>query len=186
MNEERKGPQERDRSGAGGLALFVDPGLRGSGCAIFRDRRVWAASYVVNSVAAGRGLRASSTMARHIVGWVETITKQPLSEFRVVLVEFPRIYPGFKSDKDPNDLLDLAAVGSATVVYFRPEVVGHVFPAEWKGQVKKGAMNDRVEKALDAGELAAIVRAGSKDHNTLDAVGIGLNYYGRINMKVYA
>lgn len=125
-------------------------------------------------------------MARHVIGWVQSHLQLEMTGLVAVVIEFPRVYPGYKSDIDPNDLLDLAAVGGAIAVYCTKGAISHVFPSEWKGQVPKKVMNERVKNALDVGERQVIDSVGARDHNTYDAVGIGLNFFGRLTKKVYA
>jgi hypothetical protein len=45
-------------------------------------------------------------------------------------------------------------------------------------------MNQRVKDALTDDEAACIVHVGAKDHNTYDAIGIGLAQLGRINRRL--
>jgi hypothetical protein len=70
-------------------------------------------------------------------------------------------------------------VVSALVAWLavEPENFRALYPSEWKGQVPKDVMNERVLKRLSVKEHEALV---SSDHNTLDAVGIGLFHSGRL------
>ncbi len=91
----------------------------------------------------------------------------------------PRIYPGSGQQKgDLNDLLNLAAVVGGHEKTFKNHV--RVFPAQWKGQVPKKIMNARVLSRLSPQERLRIEDSGSKTHNTIDAVGIGLYRLGRL------
>ncbi len=113
--------------------------------------------------------------------WARYLPKEKCSlpPSEQLVIEMPRIYPGSGQQKgDLNDLLNLAAV----VGYFEGRMwdVERVFPAAWKGQVPKKVMTARILKSLSPGELVRIERVGAKDHNTLDAVGIGLWKLGRL------
>jgi len=56
-----------------------------------------------------------------------------------------------------------------------------VFPATWKGQLKKHVCHARIDLALTPGERKIIPKlAKTYLHNMLDAVGIGLWYLGRL------
>ena len=156
--------------------LCVDPGLRGCGCAFFDGARLKWAAYVPNPMTQGRGPEAHAQMARAVI----TATTFQAAPPDKLLVEFPRVYPGMPK-VDLNDLLDLAGVDGALSTMVRD--VGHVFPSDWKGQVPKQVMNERVLMALSVDEVQAIEHRGSKDHNTLDAIGIGLHHFGRINRR---
>lgn len=157
--------------------ICVDPGLRGCGVACFDDgtgELSWA-GYVKNPNKKDRGPRAHYEMASAVANMLHR------SDFDAQLVvEFPVIYPGV-SEIDPNDLVDLAGVDGALAAHMiRPETVRHVTPREWKGQVPKKIMNRRVLSKLSDIEKSRIEKVGAKDHNTLDAIGIGLHMLGRL------
>ena len=156
--------------------LAVDPGLRGCGVALFDDSALQWASYVENIMRDGRGPPRHGAMARR----VHNVVSSQFGFVKNLVVEFPRIYPKGPKDRrsDPNDLLDVAGVAGALAAIY--EEVCWVFPQEWKGQVPKEVMNARVMKRLTPEEAGRIVSVGSKDHNTLDAVGIGLHHLGRL------
>lgn len=169
--------------------MAIDPGLRGCGVAVFDKaaKRLVRAGYVVNPDRKNKGYRAHVMMARAMADWLATELRTLPATLSTVIVELPRVYPTAQQQKgDPNDLIDVACVGSAFAALCNPGAVQHVYPQDWKGQVPKKIMNDRVLHALDAGEVGNVRHAGSKDHNTLDGVGIGLAFFGRINRKVYA
>jgi hypothetical protein len=169
--------------------LSLDPGLRGCGVAVFdtAHKRLMRAGYVVNSDRKSKGYRAHVLMAREVSNWLASELKMLPPNLANVIIELPRIYPSPQQQKgDPNDLIDVAGVGSAFASLCSPGAVQHVYPQDWKGQVPKKVMNDRVLQALDAGEVGNVRHAGSKDHNTLDGVGIGLAFFGRINKRVFA
>lgn len=168
--------------------VTVDPGLRGCGVAVFNKGVLLEAQYVKNPNEKDRGPVAHAMMA-------EAILKQLPNgyEYMAMAVEFPRIYPGL-SDIDLNDLLDVAGVASAFVsaAAWYPDsslMLGSarfVYPSEWKGTIKKKIMTERIQNSLTESERGLIKSVGSKDHNTIDAVGIGLHFLGRLNKKVYA
>jgi hypothetical protein len=149
----------------------VDPGLHGCGCALFLGAKLIWATYVKNSTK-DLGPRAWAAMAQEVRG--------KFAACDLVVVERQRVYPGPRGKKtDPNDLVDLSGVVGAiayAAAAYAAEVVG-VFPAEWKGQVPKEVMNARVLARLAEAEKEYLY---SKDHNTLDAVGIGLYYTKRL------
>lgn len=118
-------------------------------------------------------------MGAAVAGWLgEDVNR--------VIIEHPRIYTGSGKPKsiDENDLLDVAAVGAAVASWcnFDPETL---FPSEWKGQVPKEVMTERIRRALTDDERASIAKCkASLMHNVLDACGIGLFRLGRLNRKV--
>lgn len=172
--------------------VAIDPGLRGCGAALFIDGLLAKADYVTCPTKLTRGYAAHALMAANLRLWVHEAAGST-TWFDTFVVELPRIYPHAAQQKgDSNDLLDVAAVGAAFmgISYFDLKsaddasiLLQHmvsVFPAEWKGQVPKDVMNRRVLAKLTEEERGLVGDAGAKTHNTLDAVGIGLHYLGRI------
>lgn len=142
--------------------IAIDPGVHRCGVAFFMDGQLQLAEYQENSYLFGNEWETSRS-------------------YRNVVVEMPRIYPGAQQRKgDLNDLLNLAAVVGRVEEKFKTAVVSRVFPQKWKGQVPKQVMNARVLSKLSDVERARILSVGAKDHNTIDAVGIGLWALGRL------
>lgn len=101
-----------------------------------------------------------------------------------VLIERPRIYP--KQKARPNDIITLALRAGECGGRFNScgAVVDYVEPHAWKGNVPKAVHHRRVlgalapqERAILDGALVGIAK--SKQHNVLDAVGLGLFGVGR-------
>ena len=158
------------------MILCIDPGLRGLGIAAFDGDKLRVAAYLKNPVE-GRGYAAHRALADVAWKFCDTTPER-------VLIEFPRIYPGMP-DKDLNDLLDVAGVGAACAAMFTSSEVESIFPSEWKGNVKKAVMTERIMDKLDPHELARVTGPKFLIHNALDAAGIGLWRLGRLNKKLY-
>ncbi len=153
--------------------LAIDPGLRHCGCAYFTDGVLSRACLAVNYEKKLRGPKAHHAMALEV-------SLRMNSAYWTVL-EYPRIYPNHsnKRAEDPNDCLELAGVDGAIAAYLGGNV-SHVFPSEWKGQVPKAIMIERIKKTLTKEETQRVELAGAKSHNIWDAVGIGLFHLGRL------
>lgn len=177
--------------------LCIDPGLLGVGAALWKpDRTLSVASYVKNPVTTGRGYAAHAALAQQV--YREYSCNKYLSK---IIIEHPVIYPGQASranGENPDDLLDVVAVGAAIASYFSDnygtneysgrnsiEIVT-VKPSEWKGNMPKEKMTERIRAKAEArGDLPRIVGTKSLMHNVLDAYGIGLWYFDLLNVKVY-
>lgn len=159
--------------------LCVDPGLRGCGAAVFDGGFLVRAGYVENPVSSGRGYKAHSEMGEAVSRWLDKDVDR-------VIIEHPRIYPGTAQQKgDLNDLLDVAAVGAAVASWCNFRETETLFPMDWKGQVPKEVMTERIRRALSEIERLNILKCKSSlMHNVLDACGIGLYRLGRLNKKV--
>jgi hypothetical protein len=105
----------------------------------------------------------------------------------LLVVEHPVIYPGMPS-KDLNDLIDVATVGAAvnSALYLNANAYQTVFPAEWKGNVPKKTMLERIKSRLTPEELKRCEFTNKSDNeDLLDAVGMGLWHSGRLNKRSY-
>lgn len=173
----------------GSVLLAVDPGIRGCGCAVFRDGHLVDARYVVNPVRRGNDAAAAASMASWVFGELRRYKPDKLAlEWPVVYYE--RIKRG-EEKRDPNDLLALTGVDTGIAVLFSPATAYTYRPAEWKGQLKKDAMLFRIQGRLGDGTLerniaedgASNAEGGEKTrgHNVWDAVGIGLYHLGRLD-----
>lgn len=160
------------------MILCIDPGLRGVGIAHFNNKgELQSAAYVHSPKREGRGYLAQNAAADAAWKWWGFTPPE------LTLIEHPRVYPGMP-DVDLNDLLDVAGVGASCALLFgNPRTV---FPSEWKGNVKKDVMTERIRGKLDPLEFGRI-EGGPKHlmHNALDAVGIGLWHFKRLNQKIY-
>lgn len=187
-----------------GLLLAVDPGLRKSGCAIFEADGERPGGLQTAALVQGLGLHTDAggarmyrageradvlrAMARAVREWAgaEALkARQPLTR---IAIELPRVRARSsqreeKRGVDPNDVVDLAAVVGA-ILGGMPEIDATVWlPEEWKGGVPKAIHNARAIGRLFPEELIRIPRrprAKDFDHNIVDAVAIGLHYFGRL------
>lgn len=165
------------------MILAIDPGLRWCGCAIGDETGLKRAALVINTEPKLRGPVAWVRMAYAVKEWFkyEMCNLGFLTYSGTFLhVEVPRIYPHAAQRKgDLNDIIELAGVvGSSACAFDMP--VKWYYPSEWKGNVPKKIMTERIRKKLRPDELAVFESVGAKDHNTLDAVGIFLHATNRL------
>ena len=82
----------------------------------------------------------------------------------------------------PQDIVELAyAAGRAEgIARVQTRDITELQPIRWKGNVPKAIMTARILAKLDQTEVARIEKVGYKDHNTIDAIGIGLYALGRL------
>lgn len=97
---------------------------------------------------------------------------------RRIIIEYPRIYKeGPMANLPGDDLLVLAAAAMAAWVnlaaLYPQASIEPLRPQDWKHQVKKKIMLERILDRLDPDELAQIT--DKKNDNVIDAVGIGLH-----------
>jgi hypothetical protein len=138
--------------------LSIDPGID-TAWAVFSD--------VDHMVACGLG----NPRPGHLGSVIEPGT---------VLIEKPQIYQARNMKGNPNDIVTLAInVGQYKEAW---EQVGRrvrlCTPHEWKGTQHKDVNNNITLAGLSVAERAIVVKAAtyvpkSKQHNILDAIGLG-------------
>lgn len=154
--------------------ISIDPGLRGLGVAIWgSDLRLAKAFYVKG---------APTTIPAGPGAWRAVWEGLGVHDARYasidLAIEMPRVYQIRKTPSE--DLLQLCAiVGGLAVNAARVKVYR---PSEWKGQVPKKVMIQRIIGRLELDEVRRFESPGvTLDHNVWDAVGIGLKHLGRLS-----
>jgi hypothetical protein len=140
-----------------GMRLSIDPGVRGTG---------WALWYHDVSLAACG------------------VHEPPLNGVTRVVIEMPQTYPN--SPVPYQDLVTLAFlagryIGAAQRGQF-PVEASWVFPHSWKGNTPKDVCERRVSRMLRPEELAIVEEceryvAKGLMNNVWDAIGLGLHAY---------
>lgn len=153
------------------MIISVDPGVHHHGCALWKDgelTKAWLSNKNQDNI----------THELPVFGCKVT----------VLVIEIPQIYSITRSRgglKGQNDLIDLSVEAGAVIGSLRHNAVLEVVkyrPREWKGQVPKDIMINRIQRAVSPGELAEVELPRRKDlqHNVWDGIGIGLKYWGRL------
>ncbi len=162
------------------LLVAVDPGVHGCGVAVFVDGVLGHAEYC-----GGLGdqihpllepVERLEALLIDVSGGNRTID--------LVAIECPQVYDAPKQVGRQSDLIRLAVVVGAVLAIARPWCKAALLlqPAEWKGQVKKEVMEQRIRERLAPEELGAVEDLELKTiaHNVIDAIGIGLVRCGRM------
>lgn len=155
--------------------VSVDTGLRHCGVAVFGGPTLKIAKLVKNPELTTRGPGAHLQMALAVQHFIWENVKPAVF---TLVVECMRVYPQVTQQKgDLNDLLELAGVCGAIVGVANPRKLYHYYPAEWKGNVPKQIMTQRILIRLSDEEKTRMV---NKEHNTVDGIGIGLKFLRRM------
>lgn len=159
------------------LIVAVDPGLRGSGLAIFDAGELVLGCYVVNPERVARGPRAWTAMAGAL------LDQYPLCCDHFV-VEMPQ-FDG-RTWNSGSDIFEVVGVVGVVLASFagRTETAMSVTPGEWAGLVPKTVRHWRMRQQLSPSEIADIEDAGALTHNTYDAVALGLWAAKRLGERV--
>lgn len=155
----------------GGLSITVDPG-KDTGIAVWKRGILdWA------GLARGTWHEA----ARVATEKLRTRYDEELLNDAEMLFEAPQFYG--TGGKKENDLVGLLLLSGALAGYLNlePGSVSFVHVRDWKGQVPKNVMVNRIKKKLSRAEIARIdTVAKTLQHNIYDAVGIGLHLHDRL------
>ena len=156
--------------------VAIDPGLRGTGVAVFVDGALARAVYARNPEKVERGPEAWLRMAEAVRDQVIAFPEADL------VIEVPQVYVAGRSKGDPDDLLELAGVDGAITALLAPARIASFKPRAWKGQVPKEIHHARVLRKLSPAETAVLEQAdvpASLRHNVVDAVALGVWHLGR-------
>ena len=90
---------------------------------------------------------------------------------RKAIIEYPKVH---RDTPNPGAIVKLAAACGAYTAILQAAGFDVIWvePRAWKGTVPKDIMYRRIVAKLSADEYNTIVKP--KDHNVVDAVGIGL------------
>lgn len=171
------------------ILLAVDPSVRSSGIALFKDGiLIHAARVTVKPNKHSCGAQRCMDMVWAIEEKVTKVKNSIHLNQRVttVVFEWPRTYPNQKTP--PNDLFPLAGIGMALYGLHSDGAEVHSYlPQEWSGGVPKSKTGSALVSARGkriSGILCAEEKALVPDqHDILDAVGLGLFHLGRMERK---
>jgi hypothetical protein len=150
--------------------ICIDPGIDGCGVAFFSPAgKLTAACYVRSTASVG------DNVAHRVAAMAERVLKMIGRDAdRLLLTERPQIYTWGKGKGDPNRLIPLAEI-CAFVAARWSGPWGTIAPRDWKGTIDGDAMTERIKGRLSPEEMRNVVKSGvTVDHNTFDAIGIGL------------
>lgn len=155
------------------MILSIDPGLRTTGVAL------WQNSLLVEAKLLQGDKKANGSEAWRAIGYALIPMVNALVER--VIVELPQVYVASRSKADPNDLIQLAAVVGTIGGMLRDVPMQTVLPRQWKGNIDKAIMVERIQSKLSAKEkgVVKLPSAKSLSHNVWDAIGVGLWYLKR-------
>lgn len=175
------------------MILSIDPGKRQVGFALWHPgtNELFRAGLITTACPYDDDLLVCMITATAVLRYLDGTAV--ITEY---VAERPRIYPLSKQVKngrrtDPNDLPPLMGVSVAIGAGLMLRACGEKFmaqsylPREWKGTLDKRTMNARAWSRLTPAEQDRVTM--KKDHNVLDALGIGLKYLRRLEpVRVYA
>jgi len=161
--------------------LSVDPGLRGCGCALWRDGQLVRAAYRLGNSdqnASFADVVESMAYSVYLFAWDYRPNDEDGNPHAVV-IERQRVYGGRAKRGDASDLIDVAVV-VGTVVGRLGAPSRIVLPQEW-GCAEKSVNMERAKRDLSPAELTRVELPGSRGRvnkklaeNVWDAVAIGL------------
>ena len=176
--------------------ITEDPGIRGAGIAVFHqaDKKLIAASYAKSLLKSGHMAEECRAVAMTMIAWLNSLGIRSEKMVSQLGVEWPLLLPAGQQKGDQNDLPPLAGVSAAFAIMFPTTPCRSFIPREWKGTVEPDVMTRRIHARLTPEELGVVTWTGKEhdplvglNHNTFDAIGIGLHMLGRLQrQRVYA
>ena len=156
------------------MKISVDPGKKEAGIAVWEDGEL-ACAFLA------RGEDWDLTAFQAYATLLQRFPEQVIHGCELI-IERPQIYQQKHLKGDPNDLVLLAYMAGAFAGYigsFKPVLY---YPREWKKQVPKKIMVERIKSKLSKDEhrRVELPRAKSLHHNIWDAIGVGLFRVGRL------
>jgi hypothetical protein len=147
--------------------IAIDPGKAGLGWAAFEGGRLIET-----------GLIANGSLSEAFRALKEVCLKYWPGD---AVIEIPQVYQQRLQKGDPNDLITVAVIAGIVAAAFFPYGIEPqlVRAHKWKGNRPKAVDNQYTLSLLDEDEKCKLVKVSSKQHNVLDAVGIGLWRLGR-------
>lgn len=139
--------------------VSIDPGKNDAGIAIWDKKNLDLAFYI-------RGPRLDCAIK-------DKLRNRKISH---IFGEKPKVYPIGRSKGKPEHLIDVSislGVMVGSIIQINTKVI-YFEPWQWKGQVPKQVMIDRIKKELPTKSHINVLGPPSKIHNTWDAVGVGL------------
>lgn len=170
-----------------GILLAIDPSIRSVGAALFRNGDLIAAARLTikPNLTKSMGERVQDAR-RAIIQWVvEMVANYP----DTIAFEWPQIYAK-DTPAVANAVVSMAAVGSAVagkishavgvrVLTWVPRDIWGQLPKCKTGSALNSPRGQRIWSRLSEAERAVVV----DQHDSLDAVGIGLHSLGRLGVK---
>ncbi|MDP2607273.1 MAG: hypothetical protein Q8S00_32450 [Deltaproteobacteria bacterium] len=165
------------------MILSIDPGVRQAGAALFENGELTTAW-----LSKGDKEIAGLVTWPIATAWAvfEDIGAHTIPDaIQHLVMEIPYIYPAQFQKGDQQDIIQVALMNGALAGLFLnvpgAEIVTYL-PKQWKGQVPKDTMIERIKSKLDTEELSRVQIVEDKKHqkDIWDAVGVGLKYVGRL------
>jgi hypothetical protein len=160
--------------------ITFDCGLSYVGAAIFEysDKKLLDCYYIDTSI----DNRDSAEQTADLIHKVLDVFKDNLEE-ALIVVEYPEQYSHSPAPRAPVQGLACTGGGIVCMLKRSTNKVKFLLPKEWKGQVPKDIMLDRIVNKLNDTEKSVLESKKlikSKKHNVIDAIGLGLYILDRL------
>ncbi len=160
--------------------IAFDCGLAYVGCSLFDyNRKELLNCYYIDTPIDSR---EAAEQTADLVHRVHAILAAYL-ENALIVVEYPEQYAINPTPRAPVQGLACTGGGLVSALKRESNRVKFLLPKEWKGQVPKDIMLDRIVNRLQPSErtlLEAQKFIKSKKHNVIDAIGLGLHMLDRL------
>lgn len=171
------------------VLVAVDPSVRSSGLAVFRDGVLVDAQTVRARVQGGVLAARCLEMAGEIVLAMPATARMSID---TLAIEWPETYRGEKSETaKANSLATISAVGVAVAALLHPSEIRQYTAKQWARHLKKyttGNRKDsprahRIRSRLEGPEVEVWDALRKTEDDAIDAIGIGLHALGRFSRR---
>jgi len=151
--------------------LSIDPGFRYLGYAVLTKEEILGAGLVTNLQDPDVPSWPKSNYPPSFLNLAYLLREFNWCESPLAIIEFPQVH---RDTPNPNDIIKLSAACGAysSILQAAGFTVQWISPREWKGNVPKPIMFKRILAKVREEEYSKIDKP--KNHNVIDAVGIGL------------
>lgn len=169
------------------ITVSIDPGYRYCGVAVFSDEVLVTADLVEAKKWEVEAQQFAET-AKCVWEFLETTVDKASLSAAQFAIEYPQQYTFSPAPREAVQRL----VGTIGAILGKVQSetsglsvrVSTYKPREWKGQVPKEIMAERILSRLSSDEVNVIpAMSKSKAHNVTDAVGVGLHHLKRLKRK---
>lgn len=152
--------------------VAIDPGKRHAGIALFAHDELVGATLLKT--------KPKDSWPQCVVTLVKlacAFVQERFKDVDELVLEYPKVARQWAKG-DPNDLVALAYTQGAMTAALAAKDVKAIEPQTWKGTVDADIVTNRIKVQLTPVEQTKVY---ATDHNTYDAVGIGLWSCGRLH-----
>lgn len=167
-------------------SIGIDCGIRYIGISVFKDASLEHCGLLESRNSSEFEAEVLHGLIEALKAW-EGLQYLSTKELLRVTIEYPEQYA--HSPVPRSSVQGLAYTAGGLSLFFKERFnseIKLIYPKEWKGQVPKDIFLGRIKSRMSEKELMVLDSCSlpkSKEHNVVDAIGIGLYSLGRLKRR---